>query len=189
MTAHDERVRDALALNAADLLAFFERRVDVSADAADLLAETMMIAWRRSAEIPHAPEPARMWLFVTARNVLANADRSERRRWRLANRLRLLIEPHAHAAADAGAEVRDAVARLDPQLADLIRLVHWDGFSIAEAADILGIPASTARGQHQRAKAILRDALREPTVPTAGGDLTVRSSDRNRLPKLTSGER
>ncbi|MDL5351062.1 hypothetical protein [Microbacterium sp. zg-YB36] len=50
MTAHDERVRDALALNAADLLAFFERRVDVSADAADLLAETMMIAWRRSAE-------------------------------------------------------------------------------------------------------------------------------------------
>ncbi|MEI2269586.1 sigma-70 family RNA polymerase sigma factor [Microbacterium sp. No. 7] len=162
MSAHDERVVDALALNAADLLAYFERRVDVPADAADLVAETMMIAWRRSEQIPAAPEHARMWLFVTARNVLANATRAERRRWKLANRLRLLIEPRQQSSADAGADVRDAVSRLDPQLAELIRLVHWDGFSLNEAAEILEIPASTARGQHQRAKAALRTMLSEP---------------------------
>jgi RNA polymerase sigma-70 factor (ECF subfamily) len=37
--------------------------------------------------------------------------------------------------------------------------VHWDGFSVAEAAALLGIPASTARGRHQRAKDDLRAAL------------------------------
>lgn len=173
MTAPETRTLDALALNATDLLAFFERRVDIAADAADLVAETMMTTWRRSGELPQAPEAARMWLFVTARNVLANAQRAQLRRWRLANRLRLLIEPHEQAPADAGADVRDAVARLEPHLAELIRLVHWDGFSLSEAAEMLEIPASTARGQHQRAKASLRAMLSESDVEcsvTAAGD-------------------
>ncbi|MGU7670337.1 RNA polymerase sigma factor, partial [Escherichia coli] len=91
--------------------------------------------------------------------VLANADRSARRRWRLANRLRLLIHPADAAPADHGAEVRDAVARLDPELAELVRLVHWDGFSLAEAAELMSITASTARGRYARAKDELRRAL------------------------------
>ena len=100
-----------------------------------------------------------MWLFTIARNVLGNADRTERRRWRLANRLRVMLEPADAPGADAGSEVRDAVARLDPDLAELIRLVHWDGFTIAQAASFLGIPASTARTRHQRAKEELRATL------------------------------
>lgn len=63
------------------------------------------------------------------------------------------------ASADAGADVRDAIARLEPDLAELVRLVHWDGFSLADAAELLGIPASTARGRYQRAKSELRAAL------------------------------
>jgi len=41
--------------------------------------------------------------------------------------------------------------------------VHWDGFSIAESAKILGLTASTARSRYQRAKAELRSTL-TPTV-------------------------
>ena len=62
-------------------------------------------------------------------------------------------------ASDDGAEVRDAIARLAPELAELIRLVHWDGLTLAEAAEVMEIPASTARGRYQRAKQELRDAL------------------------------
>jgi RNA polymerase sigma-70 factor (ECF subfamily) len=152
-----EHLTQELTANAPDLLAYFERRVQ-SADAADLLAEVMLTAWRRITNLPDDPERARMWLFVTARNVLANAERGERRRWRLANRLRLMLTPAVPDAGE-GAEVRDAIARLAPEQAELIRLVHWDGFSLAEAAEVLGIPPSTARGRYQRAKVELRAAL------------------------------
>jgi len=153
------RMTDAIASNSIDLLHYFERRVGRGEDAADLLAETMMTAWRRVRALPHDDEGARMWLFTIARNVLGNADRTERRRWRLANRLRVMLEPADAPGADEGHEVRDAVDRLSPDLAELVKLVHWDGFTVAQAADILGIPASTARTRHQRAKEELRAAL------------------------------
>ena len=65
----------------------------------------------------------------------------------------------ASPAADDGAEVRDAIARLEPDLAELVRLVHWERFTIAEAAVVLGVPASTARGRYAKAKDALRAAL------------------------------
>ncbi|MGG1909199.1 sigma factor-like helix-turn-helix DNA-binding protein [Microbacterium sp. NRRL B-14842] len=37
--------------------------------------------------------------------------------------------------------------------------MHWDGFSLTDAAALLGVPASTVRGRHQRAKTLLRAAL------------------------------
>jgi len=158
----EQRVTEELAANAPDLLAYFERRA-ARDDAADLLAEVMLTVWRRADQLPADPVRARMWLFVTARNVLANAERSSRRRWRLANRLRVMLgspTPSSPASDPGeGAEVRDAIARLSPELAELVRLVHWDGLTLAEAAEVMEIPASTARGRYQRAKQELRAAL------------------------------
>lgn len=154
-----ERVETVLRENAADLLAYLERRVEPREDAADLLAETMIVAWRRVADIPADDEDARRWLFGVARATLLNADRGTRRRMRLVNRLRAQITGGASPPADEGAEVRDAIARLEPDLAELVRLVHWDGFTLADAAGVVGIPASTARGRYQRAKEQLRAAL------------------------------
>lgn len=155
-----QRMIDVLGLNAVDLLHYFERRAGRNA-AADLLSETMITAWRRSDSLPPCDEEARMWLFGVARNILANADRSERRRWRLANRLRMMTRPGdmVVASPDEGAEVRDAVERLPPNLAELIRLVHWDGLTLVEAGAHLGIPASTARGRYQTARQLLRETL------------------------------
>ena len=62
-------------------------------------------------------------------------------------------------AADQGLELRDAIDRLDGDLAELVRLVHWDGFTLAEAAVLLDIPSSTARGRYQRARKALQHAL------------------------------
>ncbi|WP_309709546.1 RNA polymerase sigma factor [Pseudolysinimonas sp.] len=159
MTAPTSRFEVALAANARDLLAYFERRVVPREDAADLLAETMIVAWRRETDLPTADEEARRWLFGVARKVLLNAERGARRRQRLANRVRDILAVAEAPAADAGDEVRDAIARLDPDLAELIRLVHWDGLTLADAATILDIPASTTRGRYQRAKSELRSVL------------------------------
>ncbi len=153
------RLTAALTDASAALLAYLARRVGPD-DAADLLGETMVVAWRRVADLPQEPERARMWLFGIARGTLRNHARGERRRWALADRIRGSVSVDAASPpADDGAEVRDAIERLDPDLAELVRLVHWDRFSLAEAAEILGIPASTARGRYQRAREELRAAL------------------------------
>ncbi|MEV6981126.1 RNA polymerase sigma factor [Sphaerisporangium sp. NPDC051017] len=47
-------------------------------DAADVVAETFMTAWRRIEEVPEG-DAARLWLFRVARRVLANHRRGERR--------------------------------------------------------------------------------------------------------------
>lgn len=141
-----------------DLLRYFLRRLDRE-DAADALADVMTTAWSRVDALPTAPIEARMWLFGIARNVLLHVQRGATRRSRLADRLRSTLGQRTASSADHGVEIRDAIDRLDPDLAELVRLVHWDGFSLTDAADLLGIPASTARGRYQRAKETLRDVL------------------------------
>src|SRR4051794_20485390 len=56
------------------------------ADALDVVSETFLVAWRRLARVPGGDE-ARLWLYGTARRVLANHERAERRRMRLGGRL------------------------------------------------------------------------------------------------------
>jgi RNA polymerase sigma factor (sigma-70 family) len=165
MRSTSTRTRLAVALRESsdDLLRYFLRRLDRE-DAADALADAMTTAWTRVDAMPDDPEEARMWLFGVARNVLLHAHRGNVRRSQLADRMRSALSLRSAPAADAGVEVRDAIDRLDEELAELIRLVHWDGFSIADAATLLGIPSSTARGRYQRAKEALRDAL----APTSG---------------------
>ncbi|MBE1513719.1 RNA polymerase sigma factor [Nesterenkonia halotolerans] len=145
--------------NSLDLLHYFERRTAPDT-AADLVAETMLVAWQREEDDPQGAEVSRMWLFGIARNVLMNSERGQRRRHRLASKLKMMLRPEdASQAADDLVEVRDAVQRLDPQLSELVKLVHWEGFSVTDAGQILGLPASTARGHYQRAKQQLREAL------------------------------
>ena len=142
------------------LLGYFLRRVDPAEDAADLVSETMAAAWRVEKRMPTEPDTARMWLFGVARHVLRNHERGTRRRDALAERLRLAIATAPPPPeTEATAEIRAAVRALPIHLAELIRLVHWDGFSIEEASVHLGISASAARTRHQRAKELLREAL------------------------------
>lgn len=159
MTTESARLSAAVEANASDLLSYLSRRIGPD-DAPDLLGETMVVAWRRVRELPVDAERARMWLFGIARGTLLNHARGQRRRWALADRIRVDVSDDLNGPpADAGAEVRDAIGRLDPDLAELVRLVHWDGFTLAEAGELLGIPASTVRGRYQRAKEQLRAAL------------------------------
>lgn len=158
ISSRRQRLTVALRVSSDDLLRYFLRRLKRE-DAADALADVMIIAWTRVQALPDDPAEARMWLFGVARNVLLHARRSSARRSRLADRLRSTVSLRSAPAADSGAEIRDAIDRLGGDLAELIRLVHWDGFSIVDAATLLGIPSSTARGRYQKAKGAFREAL------------------------------
>lgn len=162
MTSSQRRAdfRTALRDNSDDLLAYFERRAQSRDDAADMLGDTFLQAWRRFDAFPEGSVRQRMWLFKIASNVLANHSRSLRRKRALAVRVgsALSREEHSSDHAEAGA-VRDAVRRLPRTGRELVILVHWDGFSILEAAEILGINPSTARTRYATARAQLRTAL------------------------------
>lgn len=170
-------VDSALEAAAPALLGYFLRRTDHPDDAADLLNETLFAAWRASRRMPEGEEAARMWLFGVARNTLRHHERGERRRAASVIELGKVLAAAPRLMDDADAVgVRDAVASLPGELAELIRLVHWDGFSLEQAATLMRIPASTARSRHARAKALLRVALSEEPYRAASNPALVDGS-------------
>lgn len=174
MSAHDpaerelgELVEQALRTNAADLLRYLLRRIDRD-EAPDVLADVFMTTWRRRDVVPQDPLRARMWLFGVARRTVANHRRSGTRANALTARLRAALEDTVAAGAtsypgsvsdERDREVREAVAALPPRQRELVRLVHWDAMTLAEAAEIAGIRASTARSHYARARERLERGL------------------------------
>lgn len=166
------RLTAALRRESMDLLPYFRRRVDEPEDAADLLAETSMAAWRRVRDLPADDEGARKWLFTIAHNTYLNHQRGQRRRHALADRARAVLGrvDRTSPPSDEGVEVRDAIDRLAPELAETVRLIHWDGLTVAETAEVTGVSASTARARYQRARVELRETL---TLAVAATDPAV----------------
>jgi RNA polymerase sigma-70 factor (ECF subfamily) len=158
----DARLSRLHEIMAVDLLNYFVRRVATRDDAADLLAETFLVAWQRISRLPSKDEDARMWMFVTARNVHRNYQRGARRREQLADRLRLDLSASAAPEFATGdkLDVRAAVGALPDDQRELVMLIHWEGFTLPEAARISGTRESTARGRYQRARASLQARLK-----------------------------
>jgi len=151
--AADERLRALQREHGPSLLAYFARRVDPSEDAAMLLNELLVVVWRRASSAPTDPEEVRMWMFGIARNLVATQRRGRFRRAALAQRLREELAARPPEANDETLDtVRRAVAALPEAQRELVRLVHWDGFSLAQAAQLTGVSASTARSRYQLAR-------------------------------------
>lgn len=178
----DELLVAAVRASAGDVLAYLERRVGRD-EAEDLLSETMVVAWRRIADLPSEPERARMWLFGIARTTLLNQARASGRRQSLAERIRTQPKQLADPSADDGLEVRDAISRLAPELAEIVRLVHWERLALVEVAQLLRISDSTVRSRYARAKALLRTALQP------GADSGVIDDSGHRFTNSAAGER
>jgi len=141
------------------VLDYFGRRV-AHADAADLLGETLVVVWRKAGSIPSDETRARMWLYGVARRVLSGHRRSAVRRTALAERLRLELEIDRPEPDDALRDaVRGHISALPELDREIIGLVYWEGFSLAEVATILGMRPATVRSRHARAREKLRLAL------------------------------
>jgi RNA polymerase sigma-70 factor, ECF subfamily len=159
-----ERVVEDLA---PDLLTYFLRRVDVAADAADLLGDTLLVIARRPDAVPVDPQETRLWAFGVARKTLATGRRSRSRRSALIERLRQQVAEDARTALPSAHEaLYAALERLVPLDREVIRLIHWEGFSQEEAARIVGKPAGTIRSRYSRARATLRTQLAGISVST-----------------------
>ncbi len=142
-----------------DLLRYFARRVVPVADAADCLSETLVVLWKHRSRLPETAAEQRAWAFGIARNILANHHRKRRRRHNIDEQIRNSLPVHpvdvpAHAEAAA-----EALSLLPQKDQELIRLIIWDGFGVAEAGKLLGMKEPTARSRYARAKGRLRETL------------------------------
>jgi RNA polymerase sigma-70 factor (ECF subfamily) len=155
---------------AGSLLAYFSRRVSSQADAADLLGDTLLVLWRRASSIPDTDDVGRMWMFGIARRVLATHRRGLSRRLALADHLRCEISILPSTAAldgrtaaapedDRLEAVISALAELSNSDREIIMLVHFDGFTLVEAARLLHLRATTARSRYHRARNRLKEGV------------------------------
>ena len=145
------------------ILAYALRRVEDPEAAADAVAETFLVAWRRLDEVP-IDDGGRLWLYAVARRVIANLHRAERRRTQLGRRLAesLLTKPPTRPTPGGeAAEVLRAMGGLSEEDRELLLLVSWDELSPGEAAKVLGISALAARSRLHRARRRLRMLLEE----------------------------
>ena len=154
------RFEELYTANQASLLGYALRRTRSSDDAADVLAETFLVAWRRLDEIP-AGAATRLWLYGAARRVLANQHRGERRRVALADRLKADLAVSYRPAEPAGemAELAAAFRRLPEPDRELLALASWEGLDAGQIATVLGCSRNAIRIRLHRARRRLTDEL------------------------------
>lgn len=158
--------------NHAALAAYALRRASGPEDAADVVAETFAVAWRRIRQVPPGRD-ATLWLFGTARRVLANQRRGERRRARLSLRLRAQPQRSQAAAEESAGDLalaKLALRRLPVAQRDLLGLVAWEGLSTVELAAVLGCSQNAAKIRlHRARRAFLSELERIAGAPCVPG--------------------
>lgn len=155
---------DALfAAYGADVVAYCSWRAGSGADAQDAVAEVFLTAWRRLDDVPDG-DRTRVWLYATARRVIANQRRSLRRRAALHERLASEAAAGPQGTQAPGEEttiVHASLRRLRPREREVLLLAEWEGLSHAEIAEVLGCLTVTARGRLHRARRRFRAIVEE----------------------------
>jgi RNA polymerase sigma-70 factor (ECF subfamily) len=149
----ERRFEAVYAANHTPILGYVLRRTSNPDDAADVLAETFLTAWRRVEDVPSGPD-ARLWLYGVARRVLANHHRGERRRSALSERLRadLDITWRYPEYPDDTARIADAFRRLPADKREILALNVWEGLDYGQIATVLGCSRNAVRIRLHRAR-------------------------------------
>jgi RNA polymerase sigma-70 factor, ECF subfamily len=143
---------------AGPVLRYALRRTDPDT-AEDVLADTLLVAWRRIDDVPDGAELP--WCYAVARNQLANAARSAKRQRNLIARIVRLDRPDE---ATSAAELPDpalhaALQQLRPEDQELLRLSAWEDLAPAEIATVLGVSPNAVSIRLHRARKRLAEIL------------------------------
>jgi RNA polymerase sigma-70 factor (ECF subfamily) len=145
-----------------DVLRYFVRRLDIRADAADLVAETLLVAWRRLDEVPDTQ--ILPWLYGVARRVLSNHRRGETRRHGLADRLRDDLRTVVPDPQPVAVEAAEAFRQLSDADREVLSLVAWEGLDSTQLAAVLDCSRNTAMVRLHRARRRLERLLDNTTT-------------------------
>jgi RNA polymerase sigma-70 factor (ECF subfamily) len=132
--------------------------------AEDATQEALVAAWRRLAGL-RDPDRFEAWLHRLLVNACYREARRGRRRGTMEVHVDLLAVPEAPGATDAANDLADrdqlerGFRRLDIDQRTVLVMHYYLGFSLIDAAEILGVPPGTVRSRLHRAINAMRAAL------------------------------
>lgn len=172
-----QRFEDLVSMVYEPLQRYARRRVD-PADVDDVVAEALLVLWRRLDEVPSGHELA--WCYAVARRCVANQRRSRDRRGRLSDRLaeqaraqatELLAGSRPAPPRAPETDVLDAVLdQLGEADRELLLLWAWEDLSARDLGHALGIStnAATLRLFRARRRAASLISRQRHVVPGGG---------------------
>jgi RNA polymerase sigma-70 factor (ECF subfamily) len=149
---------------AGPLFGFVLRLTGDRVRAEEVVQETLVRAWRRTAHLDPGTDKLRGWLFTVARNLVTDLWRSD------AARPVTVCDEQALRTTPADDQLEKAVQRwaladalnqCTPEHRDVLIAIYFDSNSIAEAAHRLGIPPGTVTSRTRRALRAMRLVLNE----------------------------
>lgn len=148
---------------------YARRRTDAES-ASDVVAEVLLVLWRRLDDVP--ADALLPWCYGVARRVLANTRRGDARRLRLVDRLtHEAVEGSATAVTDTAEHdltLHAALQRLRPADREVLFLWAWEQLEAREIAIVLDMTPNAASIRLHRAKRRLRQMVDAPDAVTDG---------------------
>lgn len=165
----DRRARYEAAFTAVyEPLQRYVRRRCAPAAADDVVAEVLLVLWRRLDDVP--ADAMLPWTYGVARRVLANERRGTRRRLALVERL------GSNAAAPVvpttpDSDLDEALGQLSADEREIVHLWAWEQLAPLEIAVALDITPNAASIRLHRAKGKLADHLRARKIAATAGHI------------------
>jgi RNA polymerase sigma-70 factor (ECF subfamily) len=153
--------RTAFTQHASAVLAYLERRAPAEVEPLTLFRQTMLRAWACIGQFPREDRRQRVWLLATASEVLGEgcagaaeehkamgrSGGARHSRWR------------GGSALERAERLRAVLPRLEYAQRELVTLMCWDGLTLLEAAEVLGMAPQGGLRQYSAARANLDAAL------------------------------
>jgi RNA polymerase sigma-70 factor, ECF subfamily len=161
-TSSDEAlVRSLYEEHGRALLAYATRVLGDRALAEDVLQETLIRAWRHAGSLTEAAGSIRGWLFTVARNVMTDKMRAKAvRPAEVAESPSTVPIERDHADRVVDSMVAwEALEQLSEDHRNVLVEIYFQGRSVAEAAERLGIPAGTVKSRSHFALKNLRELM------------------------------
>ena len=159
--------RELVLAHEAAIHAYVRRRVRDAGRAEDLTQEVFLRAWRHADRFDSGRADLRGWLFAIARNLVIDTYRADAARPRVVGSddlLGSLPAPDDTEAAVAAWSMSDALRRLSPQHRDVLLCLYYRRWTLAQAAEHLGVPVGTVKSRSTYALRALRLVLDEMEV-------------------------
>lgn len=151
--------------HAPTLLATGIRMLGAEREAQDLLHDVFLEAWEHAREYDAARGSVRTWLLVRLRSrALDRLGRVERTRSRSLEELGADAERFVAGGAEGaesldGIAVRQALARVDGDVREVLELTYFRGLTAREIGARLGIPVGTVKSRLARGLDVLERLL------------------------------
>ncbi|MFE2586306.1 RNA polymerase sigma factor [Streptomyces sp. NPDC059378] len=173
--SREQRYEGLARVVAEPLHRYLRRRADAD-QVDDILAECMLVLWRRLDDVPGlhvGPEPAAdevlPWCYGVARGCLSNARRADRRRLRLVERLtRVAAVPAVQPRYGDHEQLHAALGALGETDREVVLLWAWEELAPRAIAEVTGLSANAVSIRLHRAKKKLAVLLEGKNGLSAG---------------------